>query len=130
MFPGVEHPLPLWAALTQGFSVSSFQLIKSPDHDGYWIMLQLLQQIGGTILPSETLVQRPSHHRADLADVFLRDSGSPLPQTVPWTTLLPLDSALNSLFSKPPVFRAVFPQQEGTLFLSMPGNLSSFSKTI
>ncbi|XP_048812113.1 treslin isoform X2 [Lagopus muta] len=101
-------------------TAESSQLIKSPDHDGYWIMLQLLQQIGGTILPSETLVQRSSHHRADLADVFLRDSGSPLPQTVPWTTLLPLDSALNSLFSKPPVFRAVFPQQEGTLFLSMP----------
>uniref|UniRef100_A0A8C3LN22 TOPBP1 interacting checkpoint and replication regulator n=1 Tax=Chrysolophus pictus TaxID=9089 RepID=A0A8C3LN22_CHRPC len=83
-------------------------------------MLQLLQQVGGTILPSETLVQCPSHYRADLADVFLRDSGSPVPQTVPWTTLLPSDSALNSLFSKPSVFRAVFPQQEGTLFLSMP----------
>lgn len=78
----------------------SFQLIKSPDHDGYWIMLQLLQQIGGTILPSETLY--PSHHKADLADVFLRDSGSPVPQTVPWTTLLPSDSALNSLFSARP----------------------------
>uniref|UniRef100_A0A8C9G044 Treslin N-terminal domain-containing protein n=1 Tax=Pavo cristatus TaxID=9049 RepID=A0A8C9G044_PAVCR len=101
-------------------TAESSQLIKSPDHDGYWIMLQLLQQIGGTILPSETLVQCPSHHRADLADIFLRDSGSPVPQTVPWTTLLPLDSALNSLFSKPSVFHAVFPQQEGTLFLSMP----------
>lgn len=102
----------------------SFQLIKSPDHDGYWIMLQLLQQIGGTILPSETLCL--SHHKADLADVFLRDSGSPVPRTVPWTTLLPSDSALNSLFSKPSVFYSVFPQQEGTLFLSMPGNPSSF----
>lgn len=129
MFPGVEHPLPLWAALTRGLSVSSFQLIKSPDHDGYWIMLQLLQQIGGTILPSETLVQCPRQHRADLADVFLRDTGFPVPQTVPWTTLLPSDSALNSLFSKPSVLHAVFPQQEGTLFLSMPGNLSSFFKT-
>lgn len=99
-------------------TAESSQLIKSPDHDGYWIMLQLLQQIGGTILPSETLY--PSHHKADLADVFLRDSGSPVPQTVPWTTLLPSDSALNSLFSKPSVFYSVFPQQEGTLFLSMP----------
>uniref|UniRef100_G1N8M4 TOPBP1 interacting checkpoint and replication regulator n=2 Tax=Meleagris gallopavo TaxID=9103 RepID=G1N8M4_MELGA len=83
-------------------------------------MLQLLQQIGGTILPSETLVQCPRQRRADLADVFLRDPGFPVPQTVPWTTLLPSDSALNSLFSKPSVLRAVFPQQEGTLFLSMP----------
>ncbi|XP_021263251.1 treslin isoform X2 [Numida meleagris] len=99
-------------------TAESSQLIKSPDQDGYWTMLQLLHQIGGTILPSETLVQCPSHRRADLADVFLGDSSSTVPQTVPWSTLLPLDSALNSLFSKPSVFHAVFPQQEGTLFLS------------
>ncbi|KAM6196010.1 treslin [Sarcoramphus papa] len=97
------------------------QLIESPDHVGYWTMFELIRQMGGTILPSETLVQCLSHHRADLADGFLGDSRSPVPQPVPWTMLLPLDATLNCLFSKPSVFQAVFPQQEGTMFLSMPG---------
>ncbi|NXY48477.1 TICRR protein, partial [Ceuthmochares aereus] len=97
------------------------QLNESPDHVGYWTMFELLRQMGGTILPSETLVQCLSHHRADLASGFLGDSSSPVPQTVPWSMLLPLDATLNCLFSKPSVFQAVFPQQEGTLFLSMSG---------
>ncbi|KAM6257396.1 treslin [Porphyrio hochstetteri] len=96
------------------------QVIESPDHVGYWTMFELIHQAGGTILPSETLVQCLSHHRADLAQGFL-DSSSPLSQTVPWTMLLPLDATLNRLFSKPSMFQAVFPQQEGVLFLSMPG---------
>ncbi|KFO76512.1 Treslin, partial [Cuculus canorus] len=97
------------------------QVNESPDHVGYWTMFELLRQIGGTILPSETLVQCLSHHRADLACGFLGDLSSPVPQTVPWTKLLPLDTTLNCLLSKPSVLQAVFPQQEGTLFLSMPG---------
>ncbi|NXT24147.1 TICRR protein, partial [Syrrhaptes paradoxus] len=97
------------------------QLIESPDHVGYWTMFEVIRQMGGTILPSETLVQCLSHHRADLAHGFLGDSSSPVPQMVPWTALLPLDATLNCLFSKPSVFQAVFPQQEGTLFLNMPG---------
>ncbi|XP_074693228.1 treslin isoform X1 [Strix aluco] len=97
------------------------QLIESPDHVGYWTMFELICQMGGTILPAETLVQCLSHHRADLAHGFFGHSSSPVPQTVPWTTLLPLDATLNCLFSKPSVFQAVFPQQEGMLFLSMPG---------
>ncbi|NXK44167.1 TICRR protein, partial [Chauna torquata] len=97
------------------------QLMESPDHVGYWTMFELLHQMGGTILPFETLVQCLGHHRADLSHVFLGDSSCPVPQTVPWTTLLPLDSALNCLLSKPSVFQAAFPQQEGTLFLSKPG---------
>ncbi|NWX22242.1 TICRR protein, partial [Aegotheles bennettii] len=97
------------------------QLIESPDHVGYWTMFELLRQVGGTILPSETLLQGLSHHGADLAHGFLGDSGSPVPQAVPWTMLLPLDATLSCLFSKPSVFQAVFPQQEGMMFLSMPG---------
>ncbi|KFP23894.1 Treslin, partial [Colius striatus] len=97
------------------------QLTESPDHVGYWTMFELICQMGGTILPSETLVQCWSHQQADLARGFPGDSGSPVPQAVPWTTLLPLDATLNFLLSKPSVFQAVFPQQEGTLFLSMPG---------
>ncbi|NXT00946.1 TICRR protein, partial [Jacana jacana] len=97
------------------------QLIESPDHVGYWTMFELICQMGGTILPSETLAQCLSPHRADLSHGFLGDSSSPVLQNVPWTTLLPLDATLNCLFSKPSVFQAVFPQQEGTMFLSVPG---------
>ncbi|NWS60618.1 TICRR protein, partial [Chunga burmeisteri] len=97
------------------------QLIDSPDHVGYWTMFELIRQLGGTILPSEILVQCLSHHRAELAHGFLGDSNSPVPQTVPWTILPLLDATLNCLFSKPSVFQAIFPRQEGTMFLSMPG---------
>ncbi|NXY86038.1 TICRR protein, partial [Alcedo cyanopectus] len=93
------------------------QLVESPDQVGYWTMVELICQMGGTILPAETLVQCLSPHRADFACGVVGDSSSP----VPWTTLLPLDATLNCLFLKPSVFQAVFPQQEGTLFLSMPG---------
>ncbi|NXK08933.1 TICRR protein, partial [Herpetotheres cachinnans] len=106
------------------------QLIESPDHVGYWTMFELICRMGGTILPAETLVHCLSHHRADLAHGFLGNSGSPVPQTVPWTMLLPLDATLNCLFSKPSVFQAVFPQQEGTLFLSMPGGKKQESCTV
>ncbi|XP_068881489.1 treslin [Aphelocoma coerulescens] len=97
------------------------QLIECPDHGGYWTMFEVICQMGGTILPAETLVHCLSHPRADVAPGFLGDSGFPVPQAVPWTTLLPLDATLNCLFSRPSVYRSVFPQQEGTLFLSMPG---------
>ncbi|NXU80334.1 TICRR protein, partial [Oreotrochilus melanogaster] len=97
------------------------QLMESPDHVGYWTMFELIRQVGGTILPSETLVQCLSHHRADLARGFPGDSSSPVPQAVSWTMLLPLDATLNCLLSKPSVFQAVFPQQEGKIFLTLPG---------
>ncbi|NXB04445.1 TICRR protein, partial [Cnemophilus loriae] len=94
------------------------QLIECPDHSGYWTMFEVICQMGGTILPAETLVHCLSHPRADIAPGFPGDSRF---QAVPWTTLLPLDATLNCLFSRPSVYRSVFPQQEGTLFLSMPG---------
>ncbi|NWU25955.1 TICRR protein, partial [Dyaphorophyia castanea] len=97
------------------------QVIECPDHGGYWTMFEVICQTGGTILPAETLVHSLSHPRADDAPGFLGDSRFPVPQAVPWTTLLPLDATLNCLFSRPSVYRSVFPQQEGTLFLSMPG---------
>ncbi|NWT78374.1 TICRR protein, partial [Lanius ludovicianus] len=92
------------------------QLIECPDHGGYWTMFELIGQMGGTILPAETLVHCLSHPKADGGD-----SRFPVPQAVPWTTLLPLDATLNCLFSRPSIYRSVFPQQEGTLFLTMPG---------
>ncbi|NXD38276.1 TICRR protein, partial [Copsychus sechellarum] len=97
------------------------QLIECPDHGGYWTMFEVICQMGGTILPAETLVHCLSHPREDAAPGFLGDSRFPVPQAVPWATLLPLDATLNCLFSRPSVYRSVFPQQEGMLFLSMPG---------
>ncbi|XP_030084417.2 treslin [Serinus canaria] len=97
------------------------QLIECPDHGGYWTMCEVIHQMGGTILPAETLVHCLSHPRADAASGFLGDSRFQEPQAVPWARLLPLDGTLNCLFSRPSLYRSVFPQQEGTLFLSMPG---------
>ncbi|XP_005051905.1 PREDICTED: treslin, partial [Ficedula albicollis] len=97
------------------------QLIECPDHGGYWTMFEVICQMGGTILPAEALVHCLSHPREDATPGFLGDSRFPVPQAVPWATLLPLDGTLNCLFSRPSVYRSVFPQQEGTLFLSMPG---------
>ncbi|NXJ75076.1 TICRR protein, partial [Trogon melanurus] len=97
------------------------QLMEAPDHVGYWTMFELICKMGGTILSAEALVHCLSHCRTDLAHSFPGDLSYPEPQTVPWTRLLPLDATLNCLFSKPSVFQAVFPQQEGTLFLSMTG---------
>ncbi|NXO10449.1 TICRR protein, partial [Oriolus oriolus] len=97
------------------------QLIECLDHGGYWTMFEVICRMGGTILPAETLVHCLSQPRAGVAPGFLGDSRFPVPQAVPWTTLLPLDATLNCLFSRPSVYRSVFPQQEGTLFLSMPG---------
>ncbi|NXS00242.1 TICRR protein, partial [Oxylabes madagascariensis] len=82
---------------------------------------EVIRQMGGTILPAETLVHSLSHPRAGAAPGFLGDSVFPEPQAVPWATLLPLDATLNCLFSRPSMYRSVFPQQEGTLFLSVPG---------
>ncbi|NWH84810.1 TICRR protein, partial [Aegithalos caudatus] len=97
------------------------QLIECPDHAGYWTMLEVISQMGGTIFPAETLVHCLSHPRAGAAPGFHGDPGFPVPQAVPWATLLPLDGTLNCLLSRPSVYRSVFPQQKGTLFLSMPG---------
>ncbi|XP_058703207.1 treslin [Poecile atricapillus] len=96
------------------------QLIECPDHGGYWTMLEVISQMGGTILPAEALV----HPRADAAPGF------PVPQAVPWARLLPLDATLNCLFSRPSLYRSVFPQQEGTLFFSMPGGKKQESCTV
>uniref|UniRef100_A0A674K7H6 TOPBP1 interacting checkpoint and replication regulator n=1 Tax=Terrapene triunguis TaxID=2587831 RepID=A0A674K7H6_9SAUR len=98
------------------------KVLDSPDHSGYWTIFELIRLVGGTILPSETLIQGLSHHRTEAAPLFCRESSSCKPQFVPWTTILPFASTLNCLLSKPSVFQASFPQQEGALFLSKHGN--------
>ncbi|CAM5087505.1 unnamed protein product [Natator depressus] len=97
------------------------KVLESPDHAGYWTIFELICLVGGIILPSETLIQGLSHHRTEAAALFCRESSSSKPQFVPWTTILPFASTLNCLLSKPSVFQASFPQQEGALFLSKHG---------
>ncbi|XP_074862427.1 treslin isoform X2 [Carettochelys insculpta] len=96
------------------------KVLESPDHVGYWTMLELIRQVGGTILLSEMLIQGLGHHRTEAAPLFCGKSSSSKPQFASWTAL-PFDSTLNCLLAKPSVFQASFPQQEGTLFLSMHG---------
>ncbi|CAM4636847.1 unnamed protein product [Caretta caretta] len=97
------------------------KVLESPDHAGYWTIFELICLVGGIVLPSETLIQGLSHHRTEAAPLFCRESSSSRPQFVPWTTILPFTSTLNCLLSKPSVFQASFPQQEGALFLSKHG---------
>ncbi|CAM4611653.1 unnamed protein product [Lepidochelys olivacea] len=97
------------------------KVLESPDHAGYWTIFELICLVGGIVLPSETLIQGLSHHRTEAAPLFCRKSSSSRPQFVPWTTILPFTSTLNCLLSKPSVFQASFPQQEGALFLSNHG---------
>ncbi|XP_043349216.1 treslin isoform X2 [Dermochelys coriacea] len=97
------------------------KVLESPDHAGYWTIFQLICLVGGIILPSETLIQGLSHHRTEEAPLFCRESSSSKPQFVPWTTILPFASTLNCLLSKPSVFQASFPRQEGALFLGKHG---------
>nr|XP_008169086.1 treslin isoform X3 [Chrysemys picta bellii] len=97
------------------------KVLDSPDHSGYWTIFELIRLVGGTVLPSETLIQGLSHHRTEAAPLFCRESSSSKPQFVPWTAILPFASTLNCLLSKPSVFQASFPQQEGALFLSKHG---------
>ncbi|XP_073160242.1 treslin isoform X2 [Lepidochelys kempii] len=97
------------------------KVLESPDHAGYWTIFELICLVGGIVLPSETLIQGLSHHRTEAAPLFCRKSSSSRPQFVPWTTILPFTSTLNCLLSKPSVFQASFPQQEGALFLSKHG---------
>ncbi|NWU96253.1 TICRR protein, partial [Upupa epops] len=106
------------------------QLIESPDHGGYWTMLELISQTGGTILPAETLLQCSSCHMEDLAHGFVGGSSLPVSQTVPWTMPVLLDATLNRLLSKPSIFQAVFPQQEGVLFFTMQGGEKQESCTV
>ncbi|XP_067411780.1 treslin isoform X2 [Emydura macquarii macquarii] len=98
-----------------------FKVLESPDHVGYWTMSELIHLVGGTIVPSETLIHGLSHYRTEAASLFCRESSSSKLQFMPRATILPFDSTLNFLLSKPSLFQASFPQQEGALFLSMHG---------
>ncbi|XP_075431290.1 treslin isoform X2 [Ascaphus truei] len=70
---------------------------SSSDHSGYWTMIELMQLVGGRILPSESLMQCFNHQT---------ENGP----------LLPFDSSINYLICNEPDYRIRFPQQEGIVF--------------
>uniref|UniRef100_A0A8D0H736 Treslin n=1 Tax=Sphenodon punctatus TaxID=8508 RepID=A0A8D0H736_SPHPU len=100
-------------------TVEDSKLLESPDHAGYWTMLELIRQVGGTVVPSETLEHCLSHHRMEGPPVSSLESGLPKSQLLPWSSILPFDSTLNCLLSKPSVYQASFPRLEGALFLGI-----------
>ncbi|XP_062998426.1 treslin [Elgaria multicarinata webbii] len=102
-------------------TTEQFKLFESPDHVGYWTLFEMMRLLGGTILPSETLIQCLNHYRTGATPAFPVEFRSSEPSFTPWTTTLPFDSTLNCLLSLPSALQASFPHQEGVLFLRTDG---------
>ncbi|KAF6079663.1 TOPBP1 interacting checkpoint and replication regulator [Phyllostomus discolor] len=94
------------------------QLRESPDHLGYWAVCELLQQVGGAILPSETWSQDSSRAGETPLGGDTQLSSEP---GLLWTSTLPTDSTLNCSLYNSPEYEASFPRTEGTLFLPVEG---------
>ncbi|XP_053128624.1 treslin isoform X2 [Hemicordylus capensis] len=97
------------------------KLLESPDHIGYWTLADLMRLLGGTILPSQALIQPLSYPRGGATAVFPVEPQNSEPPFTSWTTILPFDSALNCLFASSSALRLSFPQLEGMLFLNTDG---------
>ncbi|XP_066491396.1 treslin [Tiliqua scincoides] len=91
------------------------KVLESSDYVGYWMLVELLRPLGGTVLPYKTLIQCSQQSGVTLG--FPKESRfSELPFTS-WTMMLPCDSTLNCLFSLPSALQVSFPQLEGVLIL-------------
>ncbi|XP_032692656.1 treslin [Lontra canadensis] len=103
------------------------KLWDSPDHLGYWALCELLQVVGGTILPSETFSQDCTK-----AGEMLRGSEKKLAsESAPssWISALPPDATLNCLLYNS-AYEASFPRMEGTLFLPVEGKETQETWTV
>nr|XP_034986874.1 treslin [Zootoca vivipara] len=98
-----------------------FKLLRTSDHIGYWMLVELMRLLGGNILPSETLIQCLNHHCTGGTADFPMEPGSSGQPFTPWTTTLPFDSTLNCLFTSPSSLQASFPHVEGMLYLKSDG---------
>ncbi|XP_055969891.1 treslin [Sorex fumeus] len=99
----------------------------SPDHVGYRTVCELLQHVGGTVIPSEAF----SQDFARTQQVLLRTGSKPLREHCHpcWISALPTDSTLNRLLC-PSECEASFPGTEGTLFLPVEGKGSYKTWTV
>uniref|UniRef100_A0A6J0SR29 Treslin n=1 Tax=Pogona vitticeps TaxID=103695 RepID=A0A6J0SR29_9SAUR len=105
-----------------------FKLLESPDHIGYWMLVELVRLLGGTILPLVALTQSLNHQRVDPDPASPVESGSSQPPFRPWSIMnLPFESTLGCLFSSPSGLQASFPSQKGSLFLKTDGGEESRS---
>ncbi|XP_036787752.2 treslin [Manis pentadactyla] len=104
------------------------QLWESPDHLGYWTVCELLHQIGGTILPSETLSQDCTKAGKTLLRSEKKLSSEP--HLSSWISTLPADATLNCLLYNSPEYEASFPRMEGTLFLPVEGKETQETWTV
>ncbi|KAM4675928.1 treslin [Discoglossus pictus] len=76
------------------------QVWNSSDHSGYWTMFEVMQLVGGKMLPSESL---------------LHSLGNP-PEYNSLKPKVPFDSVFNYLICNEHDYRLWFPQQEGVVF--------------
>ncbi|XP_072255231.1 treslin [Pyxicephalus adspersus] len=89
------------------------QVWDSCDHFGYWKMVELMQLVGGRILPSECLLESAFQQvleRPDAHEKLLK---------------IPCDSVLNSLISNEWEMKNRFPQKNGTLYFTAAGGIET-----
>ncbi|XP_073424802.1 treslin isoform X2 [Dendrobates tinctorius] len=78
------------------------QMWQTCDHFGYWTMVEVMQHVGGKIIPSECLLESSFPQAAEYSS-----SRAPLN--------IPFDSVLSSLFTSELEYRSWFPQQDGVV---------------
>ncbi|KAM3927442.1 treslin [Leptodactylus fuscus] len=84
------------------------QVWQTCDHFGYWTMVEVMQQVGGRIIPSECLLESS---RQEAAGQTLLSRAS---------LNIPCDSVLCSLLSSELEYTTWFPQQNGLVIFMMP----------
>ncbi|XP_069840813.1 treslin isoform X2 [Dendropsophus ebraccatus] len=89
------------------------QVLPTCDHFGYWTMVELMQYVGGRIIPSECLLQ-----------------SSDQPFTSRMALSIPFDSVLCSLLSSELEYRSWFPQQDGVVTFMTPGAVKQWECAI
>ncbi|XP_077328241.1 treslin [Lithobates pipiens] len=90
------------------------QTWDSCDHFGYWKMVELMQLVGGRMLPSECL----------LDSTFQQVSEKPYTHGAPLK--IPCDSVLSSLIGNDCETKIQFPQQNGTLHFTAAGETENW----
>ncbi|KAM9313269.1 treslin [Gastrophryne carolinensis] len=94
------------------------QVWDSTDHFGYWTVVELMQLVGGRILPSEPLLESTLQEEAE----------KPIPPSAPLK--IPCDSVLTSLISNDWQLKSRFPRQDGTLYFSTAGGIEECAVTL
>uniref|UniRef100_A0A8C5MI57 TOPBP1 interacting checkpoint and replication regulator n=1 Tax=Leptobrachium leishanense TaxID=445787 RepID=A0A8C5MI57_9ANUR len=85
------------------------QVWNLSDHSGYWTMVELMQHIGGRVLPSETFLLSPNQ---PVSSRCFSESER---------LQIPCDSVLNYVICNERDYRLWFPQENAVLFFTPPG---------